>query len=80
MGLLRSQLIIVFCLFGCSSPSGTDTTDTQTPTVNRDDSCKAIAAARAQDAAYNGYDRDMQRLIYDEANADCAASRAKPSH
>lgn len=35
--------------------------------------CESVAAARASDAAANGYDDDMQKTIHDGVYADCVA-------
>ena len=75
----RQLSIAVLCLglFGCDSIPGLESDNAATPsgTPQRDNSCAAVAQQRAQDAGYNGYDRDMQQRIYEYTYADCMAER-----
>lgn len=40
------------------------------------DDCNAVAASRAEDAAANGYDEDLQQTVHDKTYADCTAWNA----
>jgi hypothetical protein len=68
---------LCLCLLGCGSIRWFEARNTDKPqvAVQRDDSCGAVARQRAQDAAYNGYDRDMQERIYKDSYNECVAGR-----
>ena len=74
--------MIGLCLLGCSSIPGfeSDSAGKTQAALQHDTSCAAVAAQRAQDAAYSGYDRDMQRRIDEAAYAECLAGRRKSGH
>ena len=77
-----SIAIICFCLLGCSliPGLGSDDTDNQQAALQYDESCVEVARQRAQDAGYNGYDRDMQKRIYEYSYTECVAGRKKFNH
>jgi hypothetical protein len=72
--------ILFLCLSGCGAIPGleSDNADRPQADVQRDNSCATVAEQRAQDAAYNNYDRDMQRRIYDYTYAECVTAKRKP--
>jgi hypothetical protein len=63
---VMSTLLLTTLLCACSA-----NTDNQAEIGN--DICAKTAAARAHDAAYNGYDSAMQQKIYAETYKDCLA-------
>ena len=80
--MLRALAMISLFLSGCGSIPGLESYDTDRPyaALQRDNSCTAVAAQRAQDAAYNDIDRDTQKLIYASSYADCVKGREKNHH
>lgn len=44
--------------------------------TNGSEDCNAVAAARAADAAANGYGDDLQQAVHDKTYADCTAWNA----
>jgi len=62
-------LVAALMLAGCGG-----NVQTEVRTVGGDH-CSQVAAQRAADAAVNGYDRDMQRHIYDDTYRDCIRQR-----
>ena len=77
--MLRSLNITILFLWlsGCSSIPGLGSGNADRPLAGaqRDNSCATVAEQRAQDAAYNNYDRDMQRRIYDDSDAECVTAK-----
>jgi len=77
--VLRSLYITTLFLWlsGCSSIPGLGSGNADRPLAGaqRDNSCATVAEQRAQDAAYNNYDRDMQRRIYDYSDAECVTAK-----
>lgn len=39
--------------------------------IKPNDVCSAVAARRMEDSALNGYDRRLQKIVYDHTYADC---------
>jgi hypothetical protein len=58
------QLVVIMTigLAGCA---------TNQPQAEESGYCASVAAARAHDAAINGYDQDTQKRIYDGTYQDC---------
>ena len=81
--MLRPLYITILSLWlsGCSSIPGlgSDRADRPPAGARRDNSCATVAEQRAQDAAYNDYDRDMQKRIYDYAYAQCMTAKKNTS-
>jgi hypothetical protein len=77
--ILRPFAVTLICLglLGCSFIPRFDSDDAGKPraALHRDNSCVVVAAQRAQDAAYSGYDRDMQTRINQAAYTGCLAGR-----
>jgi hypothetical protein len=73
--------ILFLWLSGCGSIPGLGSNNADRPPAGaqRDNSCATVAEQRAQDAAYNDYDRDMQRRIYDYTYAECVTAKKKSS-
>ena len=46
---------------------------TSPPVPSHDAHCEAVATARAEDAAANGKDDDLQKAVHDGTYADCVA-------
>lgn len=59
-------------LSGCQSPD-----ESAANLAYADPDCSAAAAARAQDAGYNGYDAAMQQAIYTGAYKQCLHTKSK---
>jgi hypothetical protein len=57
-----------------ASASASVATTTAQSVGNED--CRAVATARADDAAANGYDDDLQQVVHDKTYADCMAWNA----
>jgi hypothetical protein len=89
MHILRAKMMLrplyIATLFiwlsGCGSIPGlgSDHADRRPADAQRGNSCTTIAEQRAQDAAYNNYDRDMQKRIYDYTYAECMTAKRKSS-
>ena len=71
MSFVLSVVKIAYFSDNAATPSGTP---------QRNNACAAAAQQRAQDAGYNGYDRDMQKRIYDYTYTDCAARERNLRH
>jgi hypothetical protein len=69
------QLIVIIAigLSGCA-------TQTNRPQAEESSHCDSVAATRANDAARNGYDQDMQKRIYDSSYQDCLNWSKKSSY
>jgi len=66
--IIESIVIQVLCLLSLVLSGCTERSLRQSQPK---DACAAVAAQRAQDAGYNGIDRDMQNKIYDHTYRDC---------
>ena len=81
--ILRSLCITTLFLWlsGCSTIPGLGSGNADGPPAGaqRDNSCATVAEQRAQDGAYNNYDRDMQRRIYDYTYAECVTAKKNSS-
>lgn len=73
--MLRALTLICLFLSGCGSLPTLESRNAYNLYAASDDSCEAVTARRAQDAAYNGIDRDTQKLIYVRTYAECVAGR-----
>jgi hypothetical protein len=69
-------LCLVALSFGLSACAGQSATP---PRAAGQDHCMGVAAARAQDAAYNGVGKALQQKIYEEANVDCRTCAVRAS-
>lgn len=73
MRMSCATMISLLTLGGCAiePTTGERLTDASDP------ACSAAAAARARDAAVNGYDEEAQRSIWQESYKSCVAWNRK---
>lgn len=71
---VRVAFLLSAILSGCA-----ETDEIVVPRPN--DVCSTVAVQRMKDGALNGYDRKLQKLVYDYTYADCVkwnAARGRP--
>ena len=62
---LKAAALLSVALAGCAS---TDKVTRSKPA----NACSVVAEQRMRDGALNGYDRQLQKFMYDHSYADCA--------